>query len=89
MSTNFSCRKPPREIWLIHDPLDGPHLFRTKKEADEMMQEWEKEAADQYWDSFWDMLGPIRYIRADEPRRIPSRVPLASMPPKRLVNTNA
>jgi len=58
----------PRHIWLIHDPLDGTHLFRSKREAVAAWKRWEKEASSKesgYYDSFWDMKGPAKYILAE------------------------
>jgi hypothetical protein len=54
-------------VWVIFDPLDGPHLFRSKNEAWKTYRQWEKEAekAD-FEDSFWDMSEPTEYKRTDE-----------------------
>jgi hypothetical protein len=51
----------PKSVWLIFDPCDGPHLFRSQEDAEEMMKKWEKEAQGKNYDSYWDMVGPIRY----------------------------
>lgn len=55
-----------KEIWVIFDPMDGPHIFRGKIEAWKMYDQWEKEARDSYSDSFWDMTQPTKYVRAEE-----------------------
>ncbi|MEK6878321.1 MAG: hypothetical protein AABY22_01865 [Nanoarchaeota archaeon] len=54
----------PKEIYLITDPLDGPHLFRTKKEAINILKQWHKEAIKNGYsdDSYWEMTGPHKYI---------------------------
>lgn len=53
-----------KEIWVIFDPLDGPHLFTSEKKAWKVYTEWEKEAqeAEMSADSFWDMSQPTRYV---------------------------
>lgn len=55
-----------KEIWVIFDPLDGPHVFRGKKEAFKQFEKWEREAQAKEWDSFWNMSEPTRYVRAEE-----------------------
>lgn len=56
----------PKSIWIIFDPLDGPHLFRSKKEAWKTYKQWQKEAEKlqeegNSHDSFWDMSEPTQY----------------------------
>jgi hypothetical protein len=54
----------PKSIWVIYDPLDGPHLFRSKREAWRTYNAWHKEAEeDGIYDSFWDMSEPTEYTR--------------------------
>lgn len=50
-----------KEIWIIFDPLDGPHLFTSEKKAWDTWHKWEKEA-EYHTDSFWDMSQPTRYV---------------------------
>lgn len=53
----------PREIWIIFDPLGGPHLFTSEKGAWKEYRKWRKAAIDYGpQDSFWDMPEPSRYI---------------------------
>jgi hypothetical protein len=52
----------PPELWIVIDPCDGPHIFKSEKEAKRTMKEWEKEAKDVAADSYWDMTGPFRYV---------------------------
>lgn len=55
----------PKEFWIVLDPMDGPHVFRTRKEAMKTLKRWEKEAEEYaFVDSYWDMTGPLRYILA-------------------------
>ncbi len=51
--------KEPESIWIIFDPLDGPHLFVSKTQAWKQYTRWMDEA-DQ-WDSVWDMSEPTEY----------------------------
>jgi hypothetical protein len=55
-----------KEIWIIDDPLDGMHIFRSKKEADKQLEKWMKESKGNANDSVWDMTGPYKFIRIDE-----------------------
>jgi hypothetical protein len=55
-----------KEIWIVDDPLDGPHIFRTKKQAEAKLKKWEREAHGEIMDSVWDMTGPFRFIKVDE-----------------------
>lgn len=55
-----------KSIWIILDPLDGPHLFTSEKSAINTFKQWEKEAQDESWDSFWDMSEPTEYIIKDK-----------------------
>lgn len=52
----------PKEIYIIFDPMDGPHLFTSEEQANKQMKQWAKEADNDYSDSFWDMKGPYKYI---------------------------
>lgn len=54
--------KKPKAIWIILDPLDGIHVFKSEKEARATFKRWEKEAGNDIFDSFWDMSKPIKYI---------------------------
>ncbi len=55
--------KVANEIWIIFDPLDGPHLFKTAKAANRQYKAWleEAEELEDVFDSFWDMSKPTRY----------------------------
>lgn len=52
--------KKPKSIWIILDPLDGPHTFTSYAEAIRIYKKWEREA-DSAIDSFWDMSEPLEY----------------------------
>jgi len=57
----------PKSIYIIFDPLDGPHVFRSSKKAWGTYKKWKKEAEKgelegEMWDSFWDMSEPQEYI---------------------------
>lgn len=54
--------KTPKEIWIVFDPLDGPHLFTSRIKAWKTMDRWEIEAGNDQNDSYWDMTGPFRYV---------------------------
>ena len=54
-----------KEIWIIFDPLDGPHIFRSKRDAIKTYNKWKDEAEDDVFDSFWEMSEPTRYVRDD------------------------
>jgi hypothetical protein len=60
MSTRF------KELWLIDDPLDGMHIFKSKIKAMKQLKKWREEAYDDPNDSVYDMTGPYRFIRVDE-----------------------
>ena len=45
----------PKKVYLIFDTLDGPHLFRSEKEAKKVMKKWRIEAKDNSYDSYWEM----------------------------------
>ena len=55
--------KTPKAVWIVQDPMDGPHIFRSKKEAWKTYKKWGREAKDKCWDSFWDMTEPTEYRR--------------------------
>lgn len=55
----------PKELFIIFDPLDGPHVFRNKREANKAYAEWEEEAANDSDDSFWEMSKPQKFIRSN------------------------
>jgi hypothetical protein len=65
MST-YNLKKCPTIFWLIHDPMDGPHLFKSENAAWRQYEKWKKEAKDDVHDSFWDMSEPVKYCRAEE-----------------------
>jgi len=57
----------PKSIYIIFDPLDGPHIFESHKKAWNTWDKWKKEAEKgelegELWDSFWDMSEPQEYI---------------------------
>lgn len=54
--------KVAKEIWIIFDPLDGPHIFISEKKAWNTYNKWEEEASNSIHDSFWDMSQPTRYV---------------------------
>jgi hypothetical protein len=56
--------KTPKSVYIVLDPLDGPHLFRTEKEAISLLKQWHKEAKKHgyYDDSYWEMTGPHEYV---------------------------
>jgi len=61
----------PHTLWVILDELDGPHLFRYKRDAWRMYRKWERGAKanrDTYGghDSFWDMSEPLKYVPVEE-----------------------
>jgi hypothetical protein len=64
--------KAPKEIWMIVDPCDGPHMYRNRQEAEKDLRIWKKEAEklekEGIEDSFWDMTGPHRYVLAGSKR---------------------
>lgn len=55
--------RTPKEVYIIFDPLDGPHLFRSRSEAEKAFQQWKREAKDNTYDSFWEMSNIITYHR--------------------------
>ena len=61
--------KEPESFWLIFDPLDGPHFFRSKGEAMKMYKKWEKEAEQSSFDSFWEMSEPVEYRKTDKEKK--------------------
>ena len=63
---NDLTMKIPKQVWIIFDPLDGPHIFTSKKKAKIVLKKWQSEAEDQS-DSVWDMEGPIGYTN-DQPK---------------------
>ena len=58
----------PKEIWIIFDPLDGPHIFRSQSAAFKTYKKWKKEAQYSAVDSFYEMSEPIRYCFDDPPK---------------------
>jgi hypothetical protein len=48
--------------------MDGPHLYRSKRDALKDWKKWEKEAKSSHWDSFWEMMGPAKYILEEDLR---------------------
>ena len=57
--------KIPKQIWIIFDPLDGPHLFKSEQAAKKQLAIWQDEA-ETYIDSVWDMTNPVQYKRVDK-----------------------
>ena len=52
----------PKEIIIVLDPLDGPHIFTNEKAAVMTMKKWHKEAQKNGGhDSYWDMSDPYVY----------------------------
>jgi hypothetical protein len=53
----------PKSVWIIFDPMDGPHLFTSKLKAEKQYKKWEEEAEaeNSSIDSFWDMSEPTEY----------------------------
>ena len=68
MSINIETkRKFPKEIWIIFDDQDGPHIFKTKKEAYKTYKKWERECHKSYiQDSFFNMSEPTKYILSEK-----------------------
>jgi len=56
------------EIWIIWDLLDGPHLFESEVKALNKLEKWKEEAEDRndFHDSVWDMIGPIKYVKGSK-----------------------
>lgn len=54
--------KSPKNVWIIFDPMDGPHIFRSEEQAKRTYRRWAKDA-ESCFDSFWDMSEPIKYER--------------------------
>ncbi|MCK5345324.1 MAG: hypothetical protein KAR20_18065 [Candidatus Heimdallarchaeota archaeon] len=51
-------------IWVIFDPLDGPHVFNSKKKAKKTYKKWKKDAKEDVgYDSFNEVSKPIEYSR--------------------------
>lgn len=59
-------KKVPKSIWVIFDPLDGPHLYTSEKSAKREWNKWFREASNDNdtRDSFWDMSDPTEYRKA-------------------------
>ena len=54
----------PKFVWIIMDPLDGPHIFRGEKDAKRTFEKWRRQAKKNGdWDSFWEMSEPAKYVR--------------------------
>lgn len=60
--------KQPKSFWIVLDPLDGPHLFASRKECENNLNRWKKDANGYPHDSYWDMTGPLEYRKV--PRAI-------------------
>lgn len=60
--------KVPKNIWVILDDLDGPHVFETKRAAAYRLNKWRKEAVESNYiqDPYWDMIGPVKYTLNEE-----------------------
>lgn len=55
--------RKPKRMFLILDPLDGPHVFQSASAAWKCYKQWYKEAKrdGHTYDSFWDMSEPLEY----------------------------
>jgi hypothetical protein len=62
-------KKAAKEIWIIFDPLDGPHIFSTQKQAEKTYARWAKEANGNSYDSYWDMSKPTKYVIANKDKQ--------------------
>jgi hypothetical protein len=51
----------PKRVFIILDPLDGPHIFQSAKAAWRCYRSWAKEAKHRSYDSFWDMSEPLEF----------------------------
>ncbi|MEE9214825.1 MAG: hypothetical protein V3U54_08545 [Thermodesulfobacteriota bacterium] len=60
----------PEKVWIVFDPMDGPHVFKSRREAEKTMRKWEKEAKDKNWDSYWEMSDLIEYNYGDRHRHV-------------------
>ena len=56
--------KTPKDIYIVFDPLDGPHLFASRNQAERKIKKWEKDA-DSY-DSVWDMSEIIHFTQVKD-----------------------
>ncbi len=59
-------KRVPKEIWLVFDPMDGPHIFESLKACKKTLAKWHRTAKDDRYDSYWDMVGPVKYIASRE-----------------------
>ncbi len=57
--------RTPKNVWVIFDPMDGPHLFKSKKEAQRVHEKWGRDASSNPHDSWWDMSEPVEYVRKE------------------------
>jgi hypothetical protein len=55
-----------KEIWIIDDPLDGIHVYKSSIAANKDLLKWRKQARDDMEDSVWEMKGPFKFIRTDK-----------------------
>jgi hypothetical protein len=53
--------KKSKSIFIVLDPMDGPHVFKSLLEATRTMRKWAREAKDVYHDSYWDMSSILEY----------------------------
>lgn len=53
--------KPPDEVWIIFDSVDGHHVYGSKAVALLDYKRWEKDAQDDPGDPFWKMTKPTCY----------------------------
>ena len=58
--------KNPKQVWIIFDELDGPHIFESEESAWKTYKKWEKEADEDCLDSFYDMSEPVKRQWVDE-----------------------
>jgi len=67
MSKKDIITDPPKKIYIIFDPTDGPHVFKTKEKAWKTWEKWREEAENdgyqRIYDSFWEMFPPEEYIK--------------------------
>ena len=55
--------RKPKNVWIILDPADGPHVYFSRKEAWKTWKLWARAAEDDYYDTFWEMSPPTCYKR--------------------------
>jgi len=60
----------PKSIYIIFDPTDGPHVFKTKEKAWRTWDKWREEAENdgyaRIYDTFWEMFPPQEYILKEQ-----------------------